>query len=428
MATASIERLYSEETERLVATRLPVLTLVFAVIFAVAWALEVLAHPQRTVAYGVIFGLELVVCLAGVLLTRAERYQQHSIQIVVGVCAALCALIGMYYAIVRGDAAILALALAYLVTGVTVFLPLGARGQFAVAVAATIAYGGALFCGAPNASSDSIIGLGLVSIGGLSVAGAAALENYRYASFRRAEELRQANTALAKANEAKNLFLANVSHELRTPLNVMLGYSQLMLDDGFGPLSPELRAPLERMIASTQSLVYLISDLLDLSRIEAGRLEVHQERVKLAPLFEELAAYVASGLVAKPVRFVSEDPGELAVTADPDRLRQVLVNLLSNATKFTEKGEIRLRAAASESASVEIDVVDSGVGIAPEDLPLIFEPFHRAHNAKEVGGVGIGLSISARLARAMGGEITVRSTPNQGSTFSVRLQAAPQSR
>jgi len=426
MISPPIRKLYVEETERLAAARLPTLTVVFVLIFGVAWFPEHLTHPERTTSYGVVFGLEALVCLVAVLVTRREPGSRHSV-VVVGVTSALlCFLIATYHVLVAGEAEILALALVYLMTGVTVFIPLGALGQLPVALAALCAYVAAISLGAKSVTSIPITALGLGAIGALTVAGAASLDRYRFASFRRSEDLRQANAALARANEAKNLFLANVSHELRTPLNAILGYVQLMLDGSFGVVPEPLQEPLHRVAASTQSLVYLISDLLDLSRIEAGRLTVNLQRVELASLFGEVAALIANSVQSKPVRVLAEDPKGLAVRADRDRLRQVLVNLLSNAAKFTDHGEIRLSAAADsgEAQSIKIRVSDTGIGIAPVDLPHIFEPFHRATNAEEFGGVGIGLSISARLTRAMGGEISVESEVNRGSRFSVRLPAA----
>ncbi|HVN84903.1 MAG TPA: HAMP domain-containing sensor histidine kinase [Candidatus Binatia bacterium] len=424
MTGASTEELYARETASLTAARLPALTLAFATVFSVAWLLEYLAHPERMKFYAVIFGAELLVCLAAVLLTRTSTGRRHSVVIVDITCALLCGLIASYHVTLHGETEIMALALVYLVTGITVGLPLGGWGQLPVAIAAVLAYLGAVWLGAVSVTPVPLTALGLTVIGGLSVAGALFLDRYRFASFRQTEELRQANAALAKANAAKNLFLANVSHELRTPLNVILGYTQLILDEGFGPLPAPLRSPLERIMSSTQSLVYLISDLLDLSRVEAGRLAIRLERVDLAPLFEELAAFIRPILAAKPVQFTVNAPRNLTVSADPDRLRQILVNLLSNAAKFTASGEIGLSAQPIESNQVEIAVADTGIGIDRDDLDRIFEPFHRATNSNAFGGVGIGLSISAHLARAMGGDLSVQSEPTQGSRFCIRLAAA----
>jgi signal transduction histidine kinase len=423
MTSPSIEELYAEETADMIAARLPSMCLAFAGVFSAAWLFEYIAHPERMRSYAIVFALELLACAAAVALTRRPRGRRHGVAIVASTCCVLFMLIGSYHVLLHGETEIMALALVYLVTGVTVGIPLGGYGQLPIAVAAALAYLGAVALGAVSVTPVPLTALGLVSIGALSVVGATLLDRYRYASFRRTEELRHANVALAHANEVKNLFLANVSHELRTPLNVVLGYAQLMLDDGFGPLPESMRQPLERMVASSRTLVYLIGDLLDLSRIEAGRLSVNLEPVALAPLFAELSTMVAQSIAHKPVRFIAEDPDGLIVTADHDRLRQVLVNLLSNAAKFTPKGEIRLRAAVS-NRTIRIEVVDTGVGIAAADLPHLFEPFHRASNAKEFGGVGIGLSISVRLARAMGGDIAVESEPNSGSRFSLQLHAA----
>ncbi len=423
---SSTKTLYAAETARLVAARVPALTAVFVVTFAAAYVPEHLAHPGRSLLYGTIFGIEVLVCLVAVVITRREPGTRHSRMVVTVACVLLCLLIGAYNTLAHGEAEVLALALAYLMTGVTVFLPLGGWGQFPVVAAALCAYLGAVSLGAESVTSIPITTIGLTAIGALTVAGAVSLERYRYDSFHRNEELRQANAALAQANEAKNMFLANVSHELRTPLNVILGYVQLALDGSFGQVPAAVRQPLLRVVASAQTLVYLINDLLDLSRIEAGQLTVNLEPVALAPLFGEVAALIAASVESKPVSVVAEDPGGLTVVADRDRLRQVLVNLLSNAVKFTERGEIRLGASPDpgDARRVRLRVSDTGIGIAPVDLPQIFEPFHRATNAKEFGGVGIGLSISARLTREMGGEISVDSVVDRGSRFSVCLPAA----
>ncbi|MBI4514526.1 MAG: HAMP domain-containing histidine kinase [Deltaproteobacteria bacterium] len=423
MTAPTIEQVYAEETVRLAASRLPALAVVFAALMAAAWLPESLVHPERVTLYAGLFGVQLLGCVGAVMLTRSNWGRGYSPAIVACTSIWLCSVMGVYHAALHGEAELLALALAGMVTGVGVLVPLGVRGQLPVALGAIGTYGIAAVAGARSSTSIALTALGVAAIGGLSVAGAAVLDRYRYASFRRTEQLRRANAALAQANEAKNLFLANVSHELRSPLNVILGYAQLMLDDSFGPLPPDLRQPLERVVASTQSLVYLISDLLDLSRIEAGRLAVSLKPVELAPLFAELESFILPALVAKPVRFVAEEAGTLAVTADPDRLRQVLVNLLTNAAKFTPSGEIRLRAVA-DGDGVGIEVTDTGIGIAAEDLPHIFEPFYRGAGTKQYGGVGIGLSISARLARAMGGELIAHSRLNEGSRFTVRLPAA----
>ncbi len=419
----SVDILYARETTDLVAARLPAITVVFAAVFSLAWLFEYLAHPERMMVYMTTFVVELSLCAIAVAVVQTQWGRGHAIAVASTTCVLIFGMITSYHVRLGGETEIMAFALMYIVTGMTVGLPLGFWGQLPIAVAAVAAYVSAVLFGARSVVSVPLITLGMASVGGLSVAGAAFLDRYRFSSFNRADELRQANAALAHANEAKNMFLANISHELRTPLNVVLGYTDLILEDNFGPLPESMRDPLERVVTNAQVLVRLIADLLDLSRIESGRLVMRIEAVDLCTLLREVSAAIPAELGDKPVRLVVEIPESMVAKADRDRLRQVLVNLLSNAAKFTPAGEIYVRA-KRVSDMIEIEVVDSGVGITPEDLPHVFEPFRRAANAKEFSGLGIGLSISDRLVRAMGGQLTVESELDRGSRFRVSLLAA----
>jgi signal transduction histidine kinase len=168
--------------------------------------------------------------------------------------------------------------------------------------------------------------------------------------------------------------------------------------------------------------VFLISDLLDLSRIEAGRLEVRAERVELAELFEDMRRFIEPRLVGRNITFRAVLQDGASVTADRNRLEQILTNLLSNAAKFTERGYIELRARRNATAgNVEIEVTDTGVGISPQEAATLFEPFRQGEAGKRAGGVGVGLSLSARLATAMGGGLSLTSELGRGSTFLLRL-------
>jgi signal transduction histidine kinase len=420
----ALEEAYADETARLVAARLPILLSAFAVVITAAWGLEYLAHPERVNTYGIFFALELTVGLIALRMTHSPGWEARMLDVVTVCCATLCILMGAYNALVGGEGEGLALGQIGAVTCVAVLLPLGVRRLAIIATAALLSYAGAIVTGATSHASVPLTALGIGSIGTLAVAGGGFLDENRWTSFRRACELQEVNTALSSANAAKNLFLANMSHELRTPLNVVLGYAHLMLDGTLGPTPEPFQQPLNRIVASAESLVDLISDLLDLSRIEAGQLAINVERVDLRPLFDELAAVVQPLLANKPVRFVRGDTDGLAVIADRTRLRQVLINLLSNASKFTQRGEIRLRAEPRRPNRVQIDVSDTGIGIPTSDLSRIFEPFQRSHKGKDFAGVGIGLSISRRLTANMGGELVVDSAPNRGATFSVLLPAA----
>lgn len=417
---------FGAETNRLITDRLPIGAAAFAAVFAIAWIVEHRTHPERDGYFAAVYGLELLTAGAAVVLARRAGWSSRSRGLAVVLAVALIAQVGSYHVLVRGEGEVLNIALLYLVTGTMVLIPWDWQGQLPVALSAMLSYGIALACGARSATPLAINLLGLGAIGALSVGGAAFLAQQRRALWQQTAALRTANAALAEANRTKNQFIANVSHELRTPLSIIVGYTDLLLDDAFGTLSSETREALERVAHTGRNLVHLVADLLDLARIEAGRLEVRLDRVELAAVFADMTRVVEPWLRGKDVRFHTQLSDAIGVTADRDRLEQILVNLLSNAAKFTEHGEIRLRARRSDD-TVAIEVQDTGCGIDSADLPAIFEPFAQGARGKQAGGAGIGLSLSAVLARTMGGELTASSKVGRGSTFVVRLPAAPES-
>jgi signal transduction histidine kinase len=237
-------------------------------------------------------------------------------------------------------------------------------------------------------------------------------------------QLHDSNAQLARVSALKDQFLANVSHDLRTPLNVIIGFAQLALEDTFGDPPAELRDILGRMLASARQQLTLVQDLLDVSRLELNGLTVKPAPIPLAPLFDDMEFAVTSLVRQKPVRVVVEAPrAELWVRADPDRLRQILTNLLSNAAKFTDEGTIGLRAVV-DGATVRVEVSDSGIGIPPNELDAVFEPFRQVEGERAALGTGLGLAIARRLATLMDGTLTVASTLGRGSTFALTLAAA----
>ena len=257
----------------------------------------------------------------------------------------------------------------------------------------------------------------------LAAQAAVVLENARINARTLAlvEELDRANTDLRRASDAKSDFLGTVSHELRTPLHSILVAAELVSDPMFGPLSEERARDLGATIqGSGRHLLGLIDDMVDLARIEAGRIDLRIVKLPLAPLLHEIHHQILPLAREKGVALECECESDLIISADPLRIRQVLVNLLANAVKFTEPGGRVWVDAHRTTTTVEIAVHDTGVGIRHEDLAHIFEPFDQVSEVI-APGAGLGLAIARRLVELHGGRLTVTSTHGTGSTFTVSL-------
>jgi adenylate cyclase len=243
------------------------------------------------------------------------------------------------------------------------------------------------------------------------------------------DRLADARDAAMEATVAKSRFLANMSHELRTPLNAIIGITEMVMEDAEDSGDRSLREPLERIARAGKHLLQLINDVLDLSKIEAGKLEVNYEPVDLASLVGDVVGEAETLAAKNGNRLVVECPPNIgAVRSDPTRLRQIMLNLLSNACKFTENGSVSLSVARSREDGndwISMRVDDTGIGMTSEQLGKLFQEFSQADSSttRKYGGTGLGLAISDRLCRMMGGSIDVKSEPGVGTTFSVRLPA-----
>jgi signal transduction histidine kinase len=241
-------------------------------------------------------------------------------------------------------------------------------------------------------------------------------------------EIEEKNRELELASQNKSQFLSSMSHELRTPLNAIIGLTEMMVTNAprFG--TEQALEPLRRVTAAGTHLLSLINEVLDLSKIEAGKLELNPEPVNLARLIEEVIGTAGQLAEKNKNRLVVEAQANGgALTADPMRLKQILLNLLSNACKFTKEGEIalRVRKVADGRDWVELAVADNGIGMTAEQQAKLFQDFTQADSltARRYGGTGLGLAITRKLARMMGGDVTVTSEPGKGSVFTVRLPA-----
>ncbi|HET7078165.1 MAG TPA: ATP-binding protein [Chloroflexia bacterium] len=249
--------------------------------------------------------------------------------------------------------------------------------------------------------------------------------------------LAAANTALAQSRDAaeaaslaKSTFLANMSHELRTPLNAMLGFTEMMVTGLYGPLTEEQQSRLTRVLVNGQNLLSLLNEVLDMARIEAGKVQLLAIEIEPGVLLRSIAGSIEPEIKRKALDLqVEVQPGLPVIRTDVDRLRQVLGNLVNNALQFTDTGAITLRAQSAPQwpQAVRFTVADTGIGIPATALPHIWDEFYQVGGGirRPAGGAGLGLAISRKLTRLLGGQISVESEEHHGSRFHVDLPLRP---
>jgi signal transduction histidine kinase/CheY-like chemotaxis protein len=245
---------------------------------------------------------------------------------------------------------------------------------------------------------------------------AIAIENVRLF-----EEIQDKSRQLEEASKHKSQFLASMSHELRTPLNAIIGVTEMLREDAEA-LKQDVE-PLDRVLGAGRHLLALINDILDLSKIEAGRMELHLESFSLTPLIEDVGKTIEPMATKNGNRIIIDCPSDLgAIHADQIRFRQALLNLASNANKFTERGTVTI-AAQTGRDWITIAVADTGIGMTEQQMGRLFQEFSQADasTTRKYGGTGLGLAISRHFCRMMGGDITVESKSGEGSTFTIRL-------
>jgi signal transduction histidine kinase/DNA-binding response OmpR family regulator len=243
----------------------------------------------------------------------------------------------------------------------------------------------------------------------------------------RTAELASARDEAIRASKAKSDFLAGMSHELRTPLNAIIGYSEILLDESEDQVQPQFRPDLERIRGAGRHLLGLINDILDLSKIEAGKMDLFLETFDLAALLDDVRATVQPLMAENGNTFALHRETQLGILrSDQTKVRQILLNLVSNAAKFTKDGQITLAARRTRLGAgygVEFEVSDKGIGMTPEQLSRLFQPFSQADasTTRKYGGTGLGLAITRHFCRILGGDVTVASEFGEGSTFKVTV-------
>lgn len=244
------------------------------------------------------------------------------------------------------------------------------------------------------------------------------------------KDLEHAREQAEAANQAKSLFLANMSHELRTPLNAIIGYAEMLKEDALEDGETRLAQDLEKIDGAGKHLLGIINEILDLSKIEAGRVELSVESFPVMDIVETVTNTVQPLIATNNNTLDLDIEGELGVMdSDMMRVRQVLFNFLSNAAKFTQNGTVTLGARREVDDTLVFTVTDTGIGMSTDELERIFEPFTQADasTTRKFGGTGLGLTVTRQLAHLLGGEVAVHSEPGQGTTFTVRLPVrAPQ--
>lgn len=410
-----VEAAYRDETRRIIANRFPVSALLFLALMGIAYAIEWLYFPERW--WPMLLCYAAFCAILGTSFVLIRWLPGHSPVIALGGSIMVAFAMAAYLALVQGSAELTLLAMIGLLTGEVVQFPWGVRGQVGATIGAAAAYLWALHVGAVPTLPVAYGLFALGSHGLMTIIGAQLLESYRLTAFREAAES-------ARANAAKGEFLATVSHELRTPLHIIVGYTDLLLENAFTQRDEQLDA-LRSIHQSSRQLLDLIQSMLDLNRIESGGVPLVIEEFHVAAALDNLRAGLPANWF-KPDIALAWQVGDRATRMRSDRgkVEMILRNLIHNALKYTERGSVTVSSRSDrERERVDFVVADTGQGIHADDLQGIFEMFRQGSNGGPArnGGVGLGLYIVKQLTDALKGEVRVDSRVGVGSQFTVSL-------
>ncbi|MBI1814906.1 MAG: HAMP domain-containing histidine kinase [Deltaproteobacteria bacterium] len=407
---------FAEETGELTARRWRIGLTLYLVFAAIGSFVEGTYYPARHWWLIAAWLVQLAVVIAGWRRMRVCRHPTTA-WIALASNVSVCVILALYNAVVGGDMLYVLLTYIAFMLVSSVFVPWGARFQLALNVGVIGAHSLALLAGAHSGPVPTYDFIALVSDAIFSTLGAHYIDQNRRQLFGQAQQLRDVNQRLQAAGRARTDLLTGLSHDMRTPLTVVMGYADVLAEQG---LPSDAGHAVRSIAREARQLLYLADGVLDLARLEDGRLPLHRETFAVHEALDPLRETTADLVRERLVHLQWDIPSHLVLDSDAGKVREIARNLLSNAAKFTREGEIRLVASARDGG-IEITVTDTGVGIAPDQLAAIFDPFHQVApgNGPQRGGVGFGLYLVQLLVSMLGGRIAVESAPEAGSTFRV---------
>jgi signal transduction histidine kinase len=412
---------FHEQINREVAYRMPNSVALFVSMIFVAFAIEWYHFPQRLVPLSLCIAALGLTCIAGVVAVRV--YPKIAAIITVATVLVLCVGLTMYLALVQNSGELCLLAVIGYLTGLVVQFPWGARYQAAAAAGVIAIYILTLVAGTAHHLPLAYGLFALITHAIMTVLGASLLDRYRWSAFCEAAHAEQLAEEAARANRAKTDFLATVSHELRTPLNIIFGYTDLLMEDAFD--HPDERSDAMRRIrAQSGNLLDMIQAMLDINKVEAGGVPIDASEFRLGDLMDHLATAIPHSWCKNGVQLVWQaNESDAVLNSDADKIEIVLRNLVHNALKYTDAGEVRVTAAVTPGGTeVDFVVSDTGQGIPADDLDRIFQMFQQSGSGPpRQGGVGLGLFLVKQLTNALGGAVHADSEIGSGSRFTVVL-------